>query len=216
MAEKTSTISNLKYDPRNARRHTPRGVGQIERSIQRDGFGRSALLASDDTIIAGNATIEAATTAGLEKVRIIETDGSEIIAVKRTDIVAGSPEFTALAIADNRTAEHSDFDPEILQALIDDDLIEPDELWFPEELERLLEDRPSEEQWEAAIASVPGGDKSPYQRMAFMVTDEQAEQIKQALASAKGIGDFANTGNENSNGNALSFVCEMFITEHGR
>lgn len=134
----TTNISNLKYDPRNARRHTPRGVGQIKRSIQRDGFGRSILLSNDDTIIAGNATIEAATSAGMAKVRVIETDGSEIIAVKRTDIVSGSPEFAALAVADNRSAEFSDFDPDILQALIDDDLIEPDEFWFPEELDELM------------------------------------------------------------------------------
>lgn len=130
--------TNLKYDPRNARRHTPRGVGQIERSIQHEGFGRSILISSDDVIAAGNATYEAATSAGIDKVRVIETDGTEIIAVKRTDIVSGTPEFTALAVADNRAGEHSDFDPEILQALIDDDLIEPDEFWFPDELDELM------------------------------------------------------------------------------
>jgi hypothetical protein len=54
------TLSDLKPDKRNARKHTPRNVGMIESSMQRDGFGRSVLLANNDgTIIAGNATIDA-------------------------------------------------------------------------------------------------------------------------------------------------------------
>lgn len=138
-------ISNLKPDPNNARRHTPRGIGTIERSLQRDGFGRSILLANDGTIIAGNATTEAATNAGIENVRIIESDGTEIIAVKRTDIEPGSAEFVSLAIADNRASEHSSFDPEVLQALIAEGKVDADEFWFPEELAEVLETVPDVE-----------------------------------------------------------------------
>ena len=42
-----SNLADLKPDKRNARRHTPRNVGMIESSIQRDGFGRSVILAND-------------------------------------------------------------------------------------------------------------------------------------------------------------------------
>lgn len=139
MPETPVNIANLKTDPRNARRHTERGIGTIERSIQRDGFGRSILIANDGTIIAGNATIEAAASAGLENVRIIETDGREIIAVKRTDIEPGSPEFTALAISDNRAAELAEWDAGVLAALADDG-VDLDQFWLPEELSAVLED----------------------------------------------------------------------------
>lgn len=142
---KPEHISVLKHDPRNARQHTPRTLSTIERSLNRDGFGRSILLAKDGTIIAGNATTDAAINAGLENVRIIDSDGTEVIAVRRTDIEPGSAEFTHLAIADNRAAEHSSFSPEVLQALIDDGLVEPDEFWFPEELTEVLQEVPDVE-----------------------------------------------------------------------
>lgn len=139
MAEKTSTISNLKYDPRNARRHTPRNVGMVEHSIQRDGFGRSILVANDGTIIAGNATVEAAASAGIENVIVVESDGKSIIAVKRTDIEPGSPEFTALAISDNRAAELAEWDSGVLAALADDG-VDLSQFWFEDELAAVLED----------------------------------------------------------------------------
>lgn len=133
----TTNISNLKYDPRNARRHTPRNVGMVEHSIQRDGFGRSILVANDGTIIAGNATVEAAASAGIENVIVVESDGKSIIAVKRTDIEPGSPEFTALAISDNRAAELAEWDAEVLQSFMDDG-VDLDQFWFEDELDLLL------------------------------------------------------------------------------
>jgi hypothetical protein len=110
-------VSDLKPDPRNARRHTSRNVGMIQDSIQRNGFGRSLLLASDGTIIAGNATVDAAVEAGIENVRVIESDGTEIIAIRRTDVAPGSEQFTRLALEDNRSAELSSWDAETLDEL---------------------------------------------------------------------------------------------------
>jgi hypothetical protein len=59
---------------------------------------------------------------------------------------------------------------------------------------------------------LPSGEKSPYQQMTFTLHDDQAEQVMEALDRAKEMGAFVGTGNENSNGNALSRVCEMFLT----
>jgi hypothetical protein len=113
-------IADLKPDSRNARKHNPRNVGMIESSIQRDGFGRSVLLAKDGTIIAGNATIDAAASAGIEDVVIVETDGTKVVAVKRVDIEPDSPEFHNLAVADNRSAELAEWDADVLAGLQDD------------------------------------------------------------------------------------------------
>jgi hypothetical protein len=114
------TLADVKPDSRNARRHNARNVGMIESSIQRDGFGRSILLANDGTIIAGNATIDAAASVGMNDVEIIESDGTKIIAIQRTDVEPYSREHHHLALADNRAAELADWCPEILLDLRDD------------------------------------------------------------------------------------------------
>ena len=57
--------------------------------------------------------------------------------------------------------------------------------------------------------SLPDGDKAPFQQMTFTLADEQAEQIKNAIAVIKQTDEYkyAETmGNENSNGNALYLI----------
>jgi hypothetical protein len=57
--------------------------------------------------------------------------------------------------------------------------------------------------------SLPEGDKAPFQQMTFTLADEQAEQIKNAIADIKQTEEYkyAETmGNENSNGNALYLI----------
>ncbi|MGI8403917.1 MAG: DNA modification methylase [Thermomicrobiales bacterium] len=133
----TAHISELTFDSKNARRHNPRNLGAIERSISTEGFGRSVLLANDGSIIAGNATIEAATAAGMEDVFIVESDGTRVIAIKRTDVEPGSERFHHLALADNRTAELATWDPDVLTVLADDG-IDLSQFWFEDELADVL------------------------------------------------------------------------------
>jgi hypothetical protein len=57
--------------------------------------------------------------------------------------------------------------------------------------------------------TLPNGDKAPFQQMTFTLADEQAEQIKNAIAEIKQTEEYkyAETmGNENSNGNALYLI----------
>ena len=57
--------------------------------------------------------------------------------------------------------------------------------------------------------NLPDGDKAPFQQMTFTLADEQAEQIKNAIADIKATEEYkyAETmGNENSNGNALYLI----------
>jgi len=128
--------AGIKHDPRNARKHNPRNLAQIESSIQRDGFGRSILLAADGTVIAGNATIDAAASAGFDDVLVVETDGTKVIAVKRTDVAPGSEQFTRLALADNRAAELASWDAEVLAGLNEE--MDLSAFFQDDELNRLL------------------------------------------------------------------------------
>lgn len=50
---------------------------------------------------------------------------------------------------------------------------------------------------------LPDGEKAGFQQMTFVLADEQAERIKQALAITKESAEAEMFGNKNSNGNAL-------------
>jgi hypothetical protein len=64
-------------------------------------------------IVAGNGVYEEAASQGL-KVRIIESDGTEMIAIERTDLATNDGRRMLLAIADNKTSDTSVFDFELL------------------------------------------------------------------------------------------------------
>jgi len=56
---------------------------------------------------------------------------------------------------------------------------------------------------------LPDGGKAPFQQMTFTLADEQAEQIKNAIADIKATEEYKyceTMGNENSNGNALYLI----------
>ena len=64
--------------------------------------------------------------------------------------------------------------------------------------------------------SLPDGDKAPFQQMTFTLADEQAEQIKNAIADIKKTEEYkyAETmGNENSNGNALYLIVMQWVEQ---
>ncbi len=98
-------LSELTPDNLNANKGTQRGAGMLEKSLRDYGAGRSVLVDKAGRIIAGNKTIEAAGAIGLDDAIVVETDGTQIIVVKRTDLDLDSPQGRGLAIADNRVAE---------------------------------------------------------------------------------------------------------------
>ena len=109
-------IKDLKLDDKNFNKHTEYGMSLLEKSLRENGAGRSILIDKDNNIIAGNGIIEAAGSIGLEKVKIVETSGDEIIAVKRTDIALDSDQGRQMAFADNATAAADlNWDEELLQ-----------------------------------------------------------------------------------------------------
>lgn len=120
-----ATIKDLKFDDKNFNKHTARGMGLIEKSLRENGAGRSILLDKDNNIIAGNGVIESAGQIGLEKVKIVETTGDEIVAVKRTDVSLNSKKGREMALADNATAAVDlEWDEENLKSEFDDEEIE--------------------------------------------------------------------------------------------
>ncbi len=127
-------LASLTPDPRNARAHSERNLELIALSLQEVGAARSIVVDEDGVILAGNATVSAAQQAGIERVRVIDTDGSELVAVRRSGL---SPEQKRrLALLDNRTAELADGNTDILATLADDTDLSG--LWEPDELAALI------------------------------------------------------------------------------
>ena len=76
----------------------------LEKSLRNNGAGRSILIDKNNRIIAGNGIVETAGQIGLEDVQIVESDGTKLIAVKRTDIDLDSKQGREMALADNATS----------------------------------------------------------------------------------------------------------------
>lgn len=134
------SIADLTHDPKNARRHTSRNVGMIEKALGEVGAARSIVVDENGVVLAGNATIEAAAAAGIERVQVVDADGQTIIAVRRSGL---SPEQKAhLALYDNRASELAEWDTDVLADLGAE--IDLSGFWTKDELAALIvKDRPS-------------------------------------------------------------------------
>jgi len=132
------TLADLAPDPRNARQHNDRNVEMIETSLREVGAARSIVVDEDGTVLAGNATLAAARTVGIERVRIIETDGAEVIAVRRSGL---TPEQKRrLALFDNRSAELAAWDSGVIASFLNETDLSA--LWEPDELAELIGEPP--------------------------------------------------------------------------
>ena len=119
-------IQDLKPDKKNARRRTARGHTALETSLRELGAGRSIVIDRNGQIIAGNGVIENAAKAGITDVEVVESDGSRIIAVMRTDLdLDVDAKARELAVADNRAAEFAEWDPAVLRDLSSDLNLQP-------------------------------------------------------------------------------------------
>ena len=106
-------LKDLKFDKRNYRRHDEKNQNLIKKSINEVGFGRSVVIDADNEIICGNGVVSQ--VAKNTPIKIIETNGSELIVVKRTDLKTDDVKRKQLAVMDNSTSDTSDFDIELLK-----------------------------------------------------------------------------------------------------
>ena len=129
-----TSINDLQNDHKNARKRTDRSSKLIAESLSKFGAARSIVIDENNRILAGNGTIAGAKAAGIKNLKVIETDGKEIIAVKRTGL--SEDEKIGLALADNRTSDLSEWDLNMLEELSQEHDLEP---WFDnDDLKELL------------------------------------------------------------------------------
>lgn len=123
-----TSIKDLKHDHKNARKRTDRSAALIAESLKRYGAARSIVIDEDGRILAGNGTVEGARKAGISKLRIIEAEGDELIAVRRAGL--SEDEKVGLALADNRSSDLSEWDNEMLRQLSEEYDLTP---WFEDD-----------------------------------------------------------------------------------
>lgn len=104
---------SIKFDKRNYRKHNNKNKDLIKKSLEECGTGRSIVIDNENEIIAGNGIYEQAQKLGI-KTKIIETDGTELVVVKRTDLSTNDEKRKQLAIMDNTTSDTSEFDFNLL------------------------------------------------------------------------------------------------------
>ena len=163
--EQVVDIDSLRQDTHNFNRGTEEGQQLMERSFKELGAGRSILLDREGNIIAGNKSQEAARKAGIKRVRIVETTGDELVAVKRTDIDIDSAEGRRMALLDNLTTQvNLAWDPSEIEAVSSEiDGFDPTDYGFdPSQLEVAgIGDEPTEAADERDTAEKPERKRDP-------------------------------------------------------
>jgi ABC-type sugar transport system ATPase subunit len=194
MKFQTISVADLSLDPSNVRKHSRRNLDAIKASLRKFGQQKPIVVDAKGIVLAGNGTLTAAQELGWTEIQIVRTE------------LAGV-EATAFAIADNRTAELAEWEEDKLNAVLkslQDEGVDLVDVGYS------LEDIG---QFAVAGAEPPAlkdGDRAPFRQMTFTVHDEQFEEVEAAMSKAKEEGGGESAVNENSNGNALAFICGRF------
>lgn len=166
-------LSDYTTDPHNANKGTERGRGMLETSLRRFGAARSLVADRNGVLPAGNKTAEVAYDLGMEDVIEVETDGHELVVVRRRDWdITTDAAPREYAYFDNRVGQ-VDYDPDLDVLLADlqrDDLNLAD-LWRDDEIAALV----AEAAWAAGSgAEDPGAQVS------------RAAELQSAWGTARG------------------------------
>ena len=105
-------VKDIKFDERNYRIHSEKNKELIRKSINECGLARSVVVDNENCLIGGNGVVSQ-----LDKntpVKVIETDGSELVVVKRTDLNTDDEKRKKLAVMDNSTSDSSEFDIDLM------------------------------------------------------------------------------------------------------
>jgi ParB family chromosome partitioning protein len=104
-------VTELSFDPSNARKHSEKNIEAIKGSLRKFQQQKPLVVSKDNIVLAGNGTLQAAIALGWKEVDIVRSH------------LTGA-EAMAYSLADNRVAELAEWDQDILggqlQALFED------------------------------------------------------------------------------------------------
>ena len=182
-------------DPNNARKHDKANIDAIAGSLSQFGQRKPIVIDHSNVVVAGNGTVTAAMQIGWQK-----------IAAVRVPDDWTADQIKAFALADNRTAELAEWNSETMAAQVIELSaagIDVAEFGFqqPDSFDVDLGDTFD------ALAK----EKGDLEQITFTLHSDQAATIRQALDLSKDMGDFGDTGNTNSNGNAITRIVELWL-----
>jgi|SRR5690625_4094666 len=190
---KITELIPAEYNPRYI---TDEALEQLKASIQRFDAVEPVLVNMHpdrkNIIISGHQRIKAARSLGLKTFPCVELnldkDRERELNI-RMNKNTGAWDWDELAV-------HFDVEELTEWGFTEEELFAYDESEFGEDFE------------------LPDGEKDPFQQMAFILSDEQAEAVKNAISVAKGKDEFKyieTFGNENQNANALYFIVQEWV-----
>ena len=103
MKLETIKLTNLTPDPNNARQHDEKNLKAIEGSLSQFGQRKPIVIDKANVIVAGNGTVEAAKRLGWTEIQAV-----------RVPADWDADRIKAFALADNRSAELANWNPEVL------------------------------------------------------------------------------------------------------
>lgn len=187
-------IHKLIPNPKNNNRHSIEQIERLAKIIDYQGM-RAPIVVSKRSgfVVKGHCRLSALQKLGWEKAPI-DYQEYESEAQEYADLTA-----------DNEIARWSELDMHQVHV----DMAEMDL-----DIEMLgLKNFTSVDDEEVEFPELNAGDKDPLQQMTFTLSNDQVDQVKAAVAKAKEMGPLEDEINHNSNGNALSRVCELFLNE---
>jgi ParB-like chromosome segregation protein Spo0J len=199
---KMEDVVNLVPHPQNPNKHPDKQIALLAKIIRNSGW-RSPIIVSKKTgfIVSGHGRLEAAKLLNVQNVPV---DVQEF---------ASDAEEYAHLVADNRIAELSELSDEKLTELlsiIKAEDIDMDITGFDyEALEKLTSEFNAEID---SLPALPDGEDPAIRTASFKVTADQLSTIEIAVKKAKEAGEFGETGNSNSNGNALARIAEAYVS----
>lgn len=180
----------------NPRTITDNGLERLKWQIQKLGQYKPLIITPQGEVLGGNMRLRAYQELGIAKIWV--------------SIVHPTDDNQKLEYALSDNDRVGQYDEELLTQLLPN--YDVDLAQFSVDLKdpMLLRDMAIDPSVIDEI-SLPDGMKSGFSQMTFTVTEEQANLIKDAMDKSKALGDFGETGNQNSNGNALARICEQFL-----
>jgi ParB-like nuclease domain len=190
-------------------RKNDHAVDKMASVIREFGFRVPVLAKSDGSLVDGHLRLKAAKKLSLETIPVLLVDDLTDTQIK------------ALRLSVNRMADLGEWDHDLLALEIEElrlDGFDLDLAGFDSgALEGIFDEAAGDDgvQELGGMPELPTGEKEPFQQITFTLHDSQADQVGAAMDLAKRMGAFIGSPNENGNGNAISRICETFITQNG-
>lgn len=191
-------IDSLFMYARNPRKNDSE-IPRMVAAIQEFGFRLPILIKSDGSVIDGHLRIKAARQLGMTELPCVLGDGMSDAQVKAFRLLA------------NRSVQWAQWDEELLKLEFEDlQIADFDVELTGFDMDEIAKYSGIFDVNEGEPPELRDGDRAPFQQMTFTVHDEQAEEIKDAIAKAKKEGGDESEINENTNGNAIAWICQRF------